>query len=82
MRLSAPILAAALAVAAVTPAACSAQDLGPADSDDFVGVDTGRVAVGDLAPDFTLESLAGERVTLSDYRGRRDVILVFYRGHW
>lgn len=55
--------------------------LGPADGRDLPAVDTGRVAPGDLAPNFTLESREGERVTLSDLRGRR-VLLVFYRGHW
>lgn len=55
--------------------------LGPADGHDLAPVDTGRVAVGDVAPDFTLESRTGERVTLSELRGRR-VLLVFYRGHW
>lgn len=78
-RVAAAGLVAALFLA---PTALGAQKLGPADSDDFVGVDSGRVAVGDLAPDFTLEALGGGRVTLSDYRGRKNVILVFYRGHW
>lgn len=55
--------------------------LGPTDGADLAAVDTGRVAVGDPAPDFTLESREGERVTLSELRGRR-IVLVFYRGHW
>ena len=55
--------------------------LGPADGLDLAAVDTGRVAVGDVAPDFTLETRQGGRLTLSELRGRR-VILVFYRGHW
>jgi cytochrome oxidase Cu insertion factor (SCO1/SenC/PrrC family) len=55
--------------------------LGPADGFDLPALDTGRVAIGDVAPDFTLMSRAGERVTLSDLRGQR-VLLVFYRGHW
>ncbi len=56
-------------------------ELGPADGADLAAVDTGRVSVGDVAPDFTLESRTGDRVTLSDLRGQR-VLLVFYRGHW
>lgn len=36
-----------------------------------------RLSPGDIAPDFTLTSDTGERVTLSDLRGRR-VILYFY----
>jgi peroxiredoxin len=40
------------------------------------------VAVGTLAPDFTLAALGGPPVTLSQFRGKQKVILVFYRGHW
>ncbi|MCD6640430.1 MAG: thioredoxin-dependent thiol peroxidase [Nocardioides sp.] len=36
-----------------------------------------RLAPGDVAPDFTLESDTGEQVTLSDLRGRK-VIVYFY----
>jgi hypothetical protein len=56
--------------------------LGPHDGRELPPVDTGRVAVGDIAPDFTLESYDDGVITLSDYRGSKDVILVFYRGHW
>jgi peroxiredoxin len=38
--------------------------------------------VGDPAPDFTLEALSGPPITLSQYRGKQNVILVFYRGYW
>jgi cytochrome oxidase Cu insertion factor (SCO1/SenC/PrrC family) len=38
--------------------------------------------VGRPAPDFTLADAAGRPVTLSDYRGHRPVVLVFYRGYW
>jgi len=34
--------------------------------------------VGDTAPDFTLRSDAGAMVKLSDYRGKKNVILAFY----
>ena len=37
------------------------------------------VPVGSQAPDFTLTSIRGEDVRLSDYRGR-PVVLVFLRG--
>ena len=33
---------------------------------------------GDTAPDFTLPSTVGDKVTLSDYRGEKNVILLFY----
>lgn len=56
--------------------------LGPTDGFDLPPVDLDRVQEGDVAPDFTLTSLAGPPVTLSDFRGEANVILVFYRGHW
>jgi hypothetical protein len=56
--------------------------LGPADGRDLPGTDLERVRAGDLAPDFSLASLAGPVVTLSELRGARNVILVFYRGWW
>ena len=56
--------------------------LGPHDGLDLLGIDTGRVAVGDVAPDFSLMSYAGTATTLSDYRGEKNVVLVFYRGYW
>ena len=56
--------------------------LGPADGLDLPGVDLERVQVGQMAPDFTLESLAGPLVTLSRFQNEKNVVLVFYRGHW
>ena len=44
--------------------------------------DLDRVHVGIQAPDFTLESSDNEQVTLSSYRGKKNVVLVFYRGYW
>jgi peroxiredoxin len=40
------------------------------------------VGVGDVAPDFALQDQNGTRHTLSAERGKRAVVLVFYRGHW
>jgi cytochrome oxidase Cu insertion factor (SCO1/SenC/PrrC family) len=34
--------------------------------------------VGDMAPDFTLRSDQGTMVKLSDFRGKKNVILAFY----
>lgn len=78
-----PSLFLALAALATLGAACqdTAPELGPADGAELPPVDTGRVAVGDTAPDFTLLDRHGEPVTLSDLRGRR-IVLVFYRGFW
>ena len=38
--------------------------------------------VGDEAPDFTLLDTAGVPRRLADFAAERDVVLVFYRGHW
>lgn len=56
--------------------------LGPVDGRDLPGTDLDRVQAGDVAPDFSLVSLAGPVVTLSDFRDQRNVVLVFYRGWW
>ena len=40
------------------------------------------VAVGQPVPDFTLPDAAGRPVSLSDFRGKKPVVLVFYRGYW
>ncbi len=42
-------------------------------------VPSDTVPVGSQAPDFTLTSIQGEQVRLSDYRAR-NVVLVFLRG--
>jgi cytochrome oxidase Cu insertion factor (SCO1/SenC/PrrC family) len=55
---------------------------GPKDGTGLPPTDLTRVAMGAPAPDFTLESKDGVAVTLSSFRGRKDVVLVFYRGHW
>jgi cytochrome oxidase Cu insertion factor (SCO1/SenC/PrrC family) len=36
-------------------------------------------ATGEPAPDFTLQSVWGEPITLSTYRGHNNVVLLFYR---
>jgi len=40
------------------------------------------LVVGRPAPDFTLPDSAGRQVTLSEFRGKKPVLLVFYRGYW
>ena len=56
--------------------------LGPTDGRDLPAEDTARVRVGEAAPDFRLPSFEGEPIALSDFRGDKEVVLVFYRGHW
>ena len=43
---------------------------------------TVKVKVGEPAPDFTLPSMSGEPVTLSQYRGRKHVVLSFVPAAW
>jgi len=37
-----------------------------------------NLKVGDMAPDFTLPDNTGKQVKLSDFRGKKNVILAFY----
>jgi peroxiredoxin len=41
-----------------------------------------KVSVGDYAPDFTLPAVAGERISLSQYRGKKNVVLSFVPAAW
>lgn len=54
----------------------------PNDGTNLQSTDLERVKVGDTAPDFTLENLDGRRISLSDFRNKKNVVLVFYRGQW
>ncbi|MBI4420329.1 MAG: redoxin domain-containing protein [Gemmatimonadetes bacterium] len=79
------VLGTALLVSTSSVGVVYAQDtprLGPKDGPTSPATDLDRVKVGDAAPDFTLAALDGRRLTLSDYRGKKNVILVFYRGWW
>jgi peroxiredoxin len=38
-----------------------------------------RVSLNQLAPDFSLPDFSGSTVSLSQYRGRKNVLLVFNR---
>jgi peroxiredoxin Q/BCP len=37
-----------------------------------------KINVGDKAPDFTLPSQMGDNVTLSEYFGKKNIVLYFY----
>jgi cytochrome oxidase Cu insertion factor (SCO1/SenC/PrrC family) len=56
--------------------------LGPKDGAELKPTEINRVKAGDKAPDFTLEDVDGKGTTLSDFRGKKAVVLVFYRGYW
>jgi peroxiredoxin len=38
------------------------------------------IALGKQAPDFVLNDLTGKSVRLSDYRGKKHLVLAFLRG--
>jgi cytochrome oxidase Cu insertion factor (SCO1/SenC/PrrC family) len=84
-RLAVPValLAVVVAVLVMTrTGALSGRQLGPVDGHDLPPTDLDRVVVGDTAPDFSLEALSGDMYKLSGFRGVKNVVLVFYRGHW
>jgi cytochrome oxidase Cu insertion factor (SCO1/SenC/PrrC family) len=56
--------------------------LGPKDGADLSATEINRVKTGQPAPDFSLEDVGGQTVTLSDFRGKKSVVLAFYRGYW
>jgi cytochrome oxidase Cu insertion factor (SCO1/SenC/PrrC family) len=37
-----------------------------------------KLKVGDAAPDFELNDTAGKKVKLSDFKGKKSVVLAFY----
>ena len=48
-----------------------------------VASETSTLKVGDTAPDFELPGhRGGEKVRLSDFRGKKNVVLVFYPLDW
>jgi len=70
----------------VTALALTVLLFGAASFFNFVATRVPRTAtalvVGQPAPDFTLPDATGQPVRLADYRGRKPVVLVVYRGYW
>ena len=56
--------------------------VGPKDGANLQATDLERIKVGQPAPDFTLENMDGKEVSLTEFRGKKSVVLVFYRGQW
>ena len=56
------------------------QPVSPIQPEDKPTPKAANQASGQVAPDFTLDSVQGESVTLSDFRDESYVVLVFYRG--
>jgi peroxiredoxin len=78
-----PFIVPALALfVAGTAAAQAPPGLGPADGASLPPTDLARVSVGAAAPDFTLARHGGGTGTLSSYRDRKNVVLIFFRGYW
>jgi hypothetical protein len=75
-----------LAIVAALLVACTGDyaqvELGAKDGHGLPPTDLERVATGTEAPDFSLQALSGDVVTLSEFRDDKNVVLVFYRGHW
>jgi len=73
------IITALIVIVVVGPVAAQ---LGPKDGTDLKPTEIERIKVGQSAPDFSLEDSDGKAISLSDYRGKKSVVLVFYRGYW
>ena len=56
--------------------------LGPKDPVGGSATELDRIKIGQAAPDFALENVEGKPINLSDFRGKKAVVLVFYRGYW
>ena len=56
--------------------------LGPKDPTSGSATEIDRIKAGQAAPDFALENVDGKAINLSDFRGTKSVVLVFYRGYW
>ena len=39
---------------------------------------TTKLKVGDMAPDFTLSDTTGKKISLSEFKGKKNVVLAFY----
>lgn len=49
---------------------------------DSISYDQVAVSVGDMAPNFSAEDESGTIRKLSELRGEKNLILIFYRGYW
>lgn len=79
MRANPVVLVVAVAVtAALTIGGCSAGESGSNAADDGDLGEQNGLEVGTVAPDFRLKNQEQTTVALSDYKGVKNVILVFY----
>ncbi len=73
-----------LAAIAILLSALSGIDMSPEPSreDNQARAPLERIRVGEVAPDFTLRTPDGSRHRLSELRGRKNLVLIFFRGTW
>ncbi|MEP7270144.1 MAG: redoxin domain-containing protein [Acidobacteriota bacterium] len=71
-----------LFASSLTTLAQNKPQTGPKDGTELAPADLNRIKVGMTAPDFQLEDQDGNLVSLSSFRGKQTVVLVFYRGYW
>ncbi len=71
MRKALPILLGGVLLLAGSTARLAAQSKEP-------GPPPPKIKVGDMAPDFTLTNQYGQKVSLRDFRGKKNVVLAFY----
>ena len=82
----APALTLALTIAAITACGSAAPPTTPtppptaAASPETISPEAAPPAK--TAPPLALSNAAGETITLNDYRGRQNIVLIFYRGFW
>lgn len=62
--------------------ACNTKLNSSSSSDGALKPRNSPVAVGEMAPNFTLEDQNNRKVTLAEARASMPTILVFYRGFW
>ncbi|KUK47903.1 MAG: Peroxiredoxin [Actinobacteria bacterium 66_15] len=79
MRAKSVVLIVAVAVTAVLAiGGCSAGESGSGSADNGDVGEQNGLEVGTVAPDFRLKNQEQSTVALSDYKGVKNVILVFY----
>lgn len=81
-RLFVPMALVLASLGTSAPSLAAQAVLGPTDALALPPTDTGRVKIGAAAPDFTLATKGGAPLMLSSFRGKKAVVLVFYRGSW
>jgi cytochrome oxidase Cu insertion factor (SCO1/SenC/PrrC family) len=76
--LSLLVLSVAACTRATQPAAPAANQAQATNAAATPAAPRTHLKVGDAAPDFTLSNTKGEQVKLSDFKGKKNVVLAFY----